>query len=90
MPIITADTKKRVESLRQTIASSRPDSPLAMNKAEVKWIEGQRSEDWFEDLASSRTNRKALEVPARAQPQQTISSHRWDFVRMSYLSETQA
>ena len=44
MPIITADTKKRVESLRQTIASSGPDSPLAMNKAEVKWVEGQRSD----------------------------------------------
>ena len=44
MPVITTDTKKKIETLRQTIASSGPDSPLATNKAEVKWIEGQRSD----------------------------------------------
>ena len=43
MPIITTDTRKRIETLRQTIESSGSDSPLAMNKAEVKWIEGQHS-----------------------------------------------
>ena len=44
MPMITADAKKKIETLRETITSSRSDSPLAMNRAEVKWIEGQHSD----------------------------------------------
>ena len=90
MPVITHDTKKKIETLRQTIASSGPDSPLATNKAEVKWIEGQRSDGLVRGFSVVQDEPESVGGTSKAQPQQITSSHRSDFVKMSYLSETQA
>jgi putative redox protein len=44
MPIISAETRARIETLRQTIIASGSTNPFATNKSEVKLIRDQHSE----------------------------------------------